>query len=92
MRSLLLRLPESGHVLGVTLAHSALVIVAQALLSPKRALTLQVDFVCAEERCLLQLVEYWRNLVIQVLKVLYRCATSVQVALCDLSSTLRRAK
>ena len=47
--------PERGDIFLITLTDSALVIVTEALLGPEGALSFEVDLVCAEEGCLLQL-------------------------------------
>jgi len=81
-------LPELRHFLLVAFTHSTLVVVAEALLGPEGALTLQIDLVSSEERCMLQSLHNGRDPMVQIFQLLYRCTGSIQVTLTDLSSTL----
>ena len=83
-----LRLPEVGHVFFIALTHGALVIVAESLLRPERALSFKIDLVSSEERCMLQSLHNGRDPMVQIFQLLYRCTGSIQVTLTDLSSTL----
>jgi hypothetical protein len=47
---LLLLFPEHWYFLFLAFADHALVIIAESLLGPERALTFKVDFVCPEVR------------------------------------------
>ena len=89
-RALILRrlayLPEQRNVFGVTLADGTLVIVAEPLLRPEGALTLQVDLVGPEERCPLEARQDWRDLGVQALQLLDGRARPVEVTLSYLRS------
>ena len=88
----LVLLPKLWHLLLIALAHGALVIVAEALLCPEGALSFQIDLVRSEKGCHLQLLQDGCDPLVQVLELLDRRASSIQVARYNLCSALRYHK
>jgi hypothetical protein len=84
--------PKVRHVLFFALAHSTLIIVADSLLSPERALSFKIHFVGAEEWSLFQLREYRGYLGVKVFQLLDWGTRSIKISFCYLGSTLRRVE
>ena len=73
-------LPKVWHVLLLALEYGALVIVADSLLGPERALSFEVDFEGAEEWSLLELAQNRGYPRVEVLQLLDRRTGTVKVA------------
>lgn len=80
--------PELRDIFLFALADGALVIVAESLLGPKRALSFEIDFVSAEKWCSLELGEDGCESAIETLQFFDRCTRPIEVSLCDLGGTL----
>ena len=87
-----LRLPEVGHVFFIALTHGALVIVAESLLRPERALSFKIDLVSSKEWCFLELAEDRRDPAIELLKLFDWRACPIHISLNNICGALRRVK